>query len=94
MRLIRFLLLALMFLGAPALMNQAAKAAPVAAASLAHQTAAPDLTEKARLYCYNRYSGRFLHWGACGYRRHYYYHRYYWRPHYYHRHYWHRRYYW
>ena len=20
----------------------------------------------ARLFCYNRYTGRFLHWGACG----------------------------
>jgi hypothetical protein len=80
MRLIRFLLLALMFLGAPALMSQTAKAAPVAASSLANQTAAPSLTEKARLYCYNRYTGRFLHWGPCG--------GYYYRPHYWHRHYW------
>ncbi len=22
--------------------------------------------EQARVYCYNRYSGRFLHWGSCG----------------------------
>ena len=22
--------------------------------------------EKARVFCYNRYSGRFLHWGSCG----------------------------
>jgi hypothetical protein len=22
--------------------------------------------ENVRLYCYNRYTGRFLHWGPCG----------------------------
>lgn len=22
--------------------------------------------EDARVFCYNRYSGRFLHWGSCG----------------------------
>lgn len=89
MRIIRFLLLAIMIgVAAPALAPESAKAAPVAASSLASQTAAPDLTEKTRLYCYNRYSGRFLHWGPC-YRRHYYYYRphYYWHPHYYYRHY-------
>ena len=82
MRIIRFLLLAIMIgVAAPALAPKSAKAAPVAASSLASQTAAPDLTEKTRLYCYNRYSGRFLHWGPC-YRRHYYYYRphYYWHP--------------
>jgi hypothetical protein len=49
--------------------------------------------QQARLYCYNRYSGRFLHWGPCGgygyYRPHYYhpyYHRHYYHPYrYYHR---------
>ncbi len=91
MRLIRFLLLAVLFgVAAPALTPKA-QAAPIAASPLAHQTAAPDLTEQARLYCYDRYTGRFLHWGPC-YRRHYVYRRYYYRPHYYHRyHYWHRR---
>jgi hypothetical protein len=63
-----------------------AMAAPVAASRLAGQASAPPLTEMARLYCYNRYSGQFLHWGACGgyYRPHYYY-----RPRYYHRPRWH-----
>jgi hypothetical protein len=75
-----------------------ARAAPVAASSLAAQVAAPSLTEKTRLYCYNRYTGQFLHWGPCGgYRRHYYrpyyYHPHYYHPHYYHRNYYHRRYY-
>ena len=23
-------------------------------------------TQEARLFCYNRYTGRFLHWGSCG----------------------------
>lgn len=33
--------------------------------------AAGDLSqvEKARLFCYNRYTGRFLHWGRCAPRR-------------------------
>ncbi|MBB4196247.1 hypothetical protein CCR94_12215 [Rhodoblastus sphagnicola] len=95
MRLIRFLLLAIMFgVAVPALTPQSVQAAPVAALSLANQTAAPDLTEKTRLYCYNRYTGRFLHWGPC-YRRHHYYRRhYYYRPHYWHRRHWHRHYYW
>ena len=80
-----------------------ARAAPIAASSLGAQVAAPSLTEKARLYCYNRYNGRFLHWGACGgyhrrYYRHYYYrpryYHHYYRPRYYHRPYYHRHYYW
>lgn len=42
-------------------------------------SAPAPIVEQARLYCYNRYSGRFLHWGPCGggyyrpyYRRNYY----------------------
>jgi hypothetical protein len=65
---------------------------------------ATDKPTEVRLYCYNRYSGAFLHWGPCardrwryGYRpywhRHYYY-RPYWRRHYYYRHYYYRRRYW
>jgi hypothetical protein len=42
----------------------------------------PDV-EQARLYCMNRYTGRFLYWGRCGG-----YHRRYYRRHYYHRRYW------
>jgi hypothetical protein len=100
MRFVRFLLLAILIgAAAPAFAPDSAKAAPVALSTLARQTAAPDLTEKARLYCYNRYTGRFLHWGPCWrrhyyYRPHYYWRRHYYRPHYYRRHYWHRRYYW
>ncbi|MCW2273462.1 hypothetical protein GJ654_05535 [Rhodoblastus acidophilus] len=102
MRLIRFLLLAVMIgVAAPTLTSEPAKAAPVAGSILGKQTLAPDLTEKARVYCYNRYTGRFLHWGPCHrrhYRPHHYYYRPYYRPyrHYYrpHRHYYHRHYYW
>ncbi|WP_294535906.1 hypothetical protein [uncultured Rhodoblastus sp.] len=75
-----------------------AHAAPVAASSLAAQVAAEPPIEKTRLYCFNRYTGQFLHWGPCGgYRRTYYrpvYH--YYRPVYrsyrpvYRRHYYHR----
>jgi hypothetical protein len=102
MRFIRFLLLAVMIgVAAPTLTPDSAQAAPLAASALGKQTLAPDLTEKTRVYCYNRYTGRFLHWGHCG-RRHYYRPHYYYRPfyrpyrHYYrpHRHYYHRHYYW
>ncbi len=99
MRLIRLLSLAILlsFGLLAGLATAPAQAAPLAASSLATQAAAPSMTEQARVYCYNRYTGRFLHWGACGYHR-YYYHRYYyrrhyWHPHYYRRHYY-RRYYW
>ena len=50
MRLIRFLLLAVMIgVAAPSLTPESAKAAPVAASILATQASAPDLTEKTRL---------------------------------------------
>ena len=44
-------------------------AAPIAAYTSV-DAAAKDLqpVEQARLFCYNRYNGRFLHWGSC-YRR-------------------------
>ncbi len=93
MRFIRLLSLAILLsFGAIAgLTSGQAQAAPIAASSLGSQTAAPSLTEKARVYCYNRYTGRFLHWGPCGgYRRYYYRPRY----HYYRRHYYRRHYYW
>jgi hypothetical protein len=93
MRFIRLLSLAILLsFGALAGMTSGpAQAAPIAASSLASQAAAPSLTEKARVYCFNRYTGQFLHWGPCGgYRRHYYY-----RPHYYYRrHFYRRHYYW
>jgi hypothetical protein len=91
----RKLFLALFAVGGLALSNAPAAVAMPTAGDV-FSGATEKLTE-ARVFCYNRYTGRFLHWGPCGgyYRPHYYYHRYYWRPHYhyYHRYYWHRRYY-
>ena len=62
----------------------AAPAAGGAIQSLIHNE---PLVEQARLYCANRYTGRFLYWGRCGgyryyprYRRHY--HRHYYRHYY------------
>jgi len=58
-----------------------AAAAPIVPAQLAQDAAALSPKQDVRLYCYNRYSGQFLHWGSRGgYRRHYVY-----RPHYYYR---------
>lgn len=55
--------------GAPV---QEASAAPASGAPVADMLKSNPLVEQARLFCYNRYSGRFLHWGSCG-RRHVYY---------------------
>jgi hypothetical protein len=78
MRYIRLLTLASL-LGFAALASIAAwatgpaQSAPVSASSLAAQVAAAPPMEKTRLYCFNRYTGQFLHWGPCGgYRRVYY----------------------
>ncbi|HUO53823.1 MAG TPA: hypothetical protein VMU18_03710, partial [Rhodoblastus sp.] len=68
------------------LSTRPAQSAPVNPSVLASQAAGPGLVEKTRLYCYNRYTGRFLHWGPCGGYRHYYYRpHYYYHPHYYYR---------
>ncbi|MBE7201349.1 MAG: hypothetical protein INR70_26595 [Parafilimonas terrae] len=47
--------------------------APVGMAPLSDLNQSASPIEKTRLFCYNRYTGRFLHWGSCGggYRRHY-----------------------
>jgi hypothetical protein len=55
-----------------------APAAPVNAAAFAAIAAARDAAspvQEARWFCYNRYSGRFIHWGRCGHRWHRVYHR-------------------
>ena len=90
MRLIRFLPLAfiLSFAALASLAASPAQSAPVAASSVAAQVAATSPIEKARLFCYNRFTGQFLHWGPCG---GYYYRPY--RPVYYHRPSWHLNYY-
>jgi hypothetical protein len=73
-----------------------ASAAPANGGVIAGMVQSTPLIENVRLYCMNRYTGRFLYWGRCGgyhhyYRRHYYHHYYshYWRPRY--RHYYYRR---
>jgi hypothetical protein len=101
MRFIRFLTLAviLSFAALGSLTTSPAQSAPIAASSLAAQVAATSPIEKTRLYCFNRYTGQFLHWGACGgyrpryYRRPYYYRRVYRPRYFYHRPRWHRHYY-
>jgi hypothetical protein len=41
-------------------------ALPANSAGLGGVVEAAPLVEKARLYCFNKYTGRFLHWGPCG----------------------------
>ena len=51
-------------------MMSSATAAPTAAGGLGSAAHDNSLVEPVRVYCYNRYNGRFLHWGRCGgYRR-------------------------
>jgi hypothetical protein len=53
-----------------------ASATPTMGASVGNAFKSGSLVQEARVYCYNRYTGRFLHWGSCGgYRRHYHYYR-------------------
>jgi hypothetical protein len=47
-----------------------ASAAPINGAAILDVLQMAPLVQKARVFCYNRYTGRFLHWGYCG-RRHY-----------------------
>jgi hypothetical protein len=62
----RGIIIALTVFGGISLLTQTeASALPGSVPSMdAVETSSP--TEQARLYCYNRYTGRFLHWGACG----------------------------
>jgi hypothetical protein len=41
-------------------------AAPLNGAAIPRMAPSAPAVEEARLFCYNRYSGRFLHWGPCG----------------------------
>ena len=68
-------------LGAVAFGTSMATAAPISGAALLSTVESNPLVQDVRIYCMNRYSGRFLHWGPCGgYRV-----RYYSRPRYYRR---------
>jgi len=50
----------------------AASAAPAAAGGVLEALESSSLIQEARVFCYNRYTGRFLHWGRCARRvRHY-----------------------
>ena len=44
----------------------AALAAPIDAGSIARSAQAANPVEQVRLFCANRFTGRFLHWGGCG----------------------------
>jgi hypothetical protein len=41
-------------------------AGPISAAPLLDLQKSASPIEQTRLFCYNRYTGRFLHWGSCG----------------------------
>jgi hypothetical protein len=42
------------------------RAAPVNGLDITGGEDAVSRVEDTRVFCYNRYSGRFLHWGSCG----------------------------
>jgi hypothetical protein len=64
-------LLTLAFAGALSLLAPInAPAAPANGAAIPAAVAENPLVQQARVFCYNRYTGRFVHWGYCG-RRHY-----------------------
>ncbi|MBV1707719.1 MAG: hypothetical protein KGQ37_10980 [Hyphomicrobiales bacterium] len=62
---------------------EGAMAGMAAGASASDMQVSGSIIHKARYYCVNRYTGRFLYWGRCRV-RHLYYHRHY--HHYYYRH--------
>ncbi len=64
-RLAMVLLLFAVMLGLPG--ANSANAAPVGggAAAILGGAAEVDLTTDVRTFCYNRYTGRFKHWGPC-----------------------------
>ena len=56
--------------GFSCLMGSSALALPLSNPSVRDLIGANPLAQEARVFCYNRYTGRFLHWGRCrgGYR--------------------------
>lgn len=44
-------------------------AAPVSGTTILDQLRSASPIEPARVFCYNRVTGRFLHWGSCAPRR-------------------------
>jgi len=65
-------------------------AAPISGAGIHNALKTDSMVEKARLYCYNRYTGAFLHWGPCRHDRWRY--RHWGHPYWHHRHHWHHHY--
>lgn len=59
----------LMMIAAAGLMlvsvSSGASALPTAGPGLGGLAEGNPLVEQARVFCYNRYTGRFLHWGHC-----------------------------
>jgi hypothetical protein len=47
------------------------EALPLSGAAVVEQadSSSQDMVQEARVFCYNRYTGRFLHWGSCAPRR-------------------------
>ncbi len=45
--------------------EQDAAAAPASGAPIVDVLKSTSMVQQARVYCYNRYTGRFLHWGSC-----------------------------
>jgi hypothetical protein len=43
--------------------------APANGAAILSAVQSNSLVQDARVFCYNRATGRFLHWGSCGYAR-------------------------
>ena len=52
--------------GIGVLISSASLGAPVMGGAEIARAGAPNpLVHESRVFCYNRYSGRFLHWGSC-----------------------------
>jgi hypothetical protein len=67
--------------GIVSFLPMAASAAPASGAIIAKALKTTAPVQDVRLYCYNRYTGQFLHWGPCGgyhWHRYHRWHRYYW----------------
>jgi hypothetical protein len=66
----RKILLTLVFAGGLSLLApMTTSAGPANGSAIPGAVADNPLVQQARVFCYNRRSGRFLHWGYCG--RHY-----------------------
>lgn len=64
----RTFLIALAAVGGITAATSTSTGAPANGGGLGPAVHADPLVQDARVFCYNRYTGRFLHWGYCGYR--------------------------